>query len=97
MKINCFQVIERTQNIHCQISKGNNSKNVLTRVTVLVLCTSSDDAIYHQVSLKCLKRFSSYRADTKLPLSNSKNVETRVTVLVFCMSSDDALSFYDSS
>ena len=42
-----FQVIERTQNDHCQTSKGNNSKNVLTRVMVLVDCSmSSADALY---------------------------------------------------
>ena len=71
--LNGFQVIEGTQNYHCQISKRNNSKNVLIRVTVLVLCTSSEDALnFYEVSLKCLKLFSSYRADTKLPLSNFK-------------------------
>ena len=53
--LNGFQVIEETKNYHCQISKENNSKNVLTRVTVLVLCTSSDAALYFcEVSLKCL-------------------------------------------
>ena len=31
-----FQVIEQTRNDHCQISK-NNSKNVLTRVMVIVV------------------------------------------------------------
>ena len=71
--LNGFQVIQGTQNYHCRISKGNNSKNVLTRVTVLVLCTLSDDALYfYEVSLKCLERFLSYRADTKLQLSNFK-------------------------
>ena len=44
--LNGFQVIEGTQNYHCRISKGNNSKNVWTRVTVLVLCMQSDDALY---------------------------------------------------
>ena len=44
--LNDFQVIERTRNYHCRISKGNNSKTVQTRVTVLVLSTSSDDALY---------------------------------------------------
>ena len=44
--LNGFQAIERTQNGHCQISKGNNSKNELRRVMVLVVCTSSDDALY---------------------------------------------------
>ena len=42
--LNTFQVIKGTQNYHCQMSKGNDPKNVLTRVTVLVLCRSSDDA-----------------------------------------------------
>ena len=44
--LNGFQVIERTRNDHCQISKGNNSKNVLTRVMVLMVCTLSGDALY---------------------------------------------------
>ena len=41
-----FQVIERTRNDHCQISKGNYYKTVQTRVTVCVVCTSPDDALY---------------------------------------------------
>ena len=40
-----FQVIEWTQNYHSLISKGNKSKNVQTRVIVLVVCTFSDDAL----------------------------------------------------
>ena len=49
---NGFQVIEGTQNYHCRISKGNNSKKLLARVTVLVLFASSDDALYfYEVSL----------------------------------------------
>ena len=65
--LNDFLVIEQTQNHHCQISKGNNSKNVWTRVKVLVVCTSSNDALYfYEVSLKYFKRFSSYRGDTIL-------------------------------
>ena len=44
--LNGFQVIEQTQNCHCQVSKGNNSKTVWTRVTVLMFCTSPDDALY---------------------------------------------------
>ena len=67
--LNGFQVIEGTQIYHCRISRGNNSKNVLTIVMVLVLCMLSVDALYfYEISLKCLKWFSSYRADTKLPL-----------------------------
>ena len=41
-----FKVVERTRNDHCQISKGNNYKTVLARVTILVFCMSSDDAFY---------------------------------------------------
>ena len=44
--LNSFQFIEWTRDDHCQISKGNNSKTVHTIVTVLVVCTSSDDALY---------------------------------------------------
>ena len=44
--LNRFQVMEWTLIYHCQISKGNNSKTVWTRVTVLVLCMQSDDALY---------------------------------------------------
>ena len=47
--LNSFQVIEWTQNDHCQILKGNNFKNVWTRVMVLVICTSSNDAVYFYV------------------------------------------------
>ena len=56
-----LQVIEVTQNYHCQISKWNNSKNELIRNTVLVLCTLSDDALYfYDISSNYLKQFSSY-------------------------------------
>ena len=36
-----FQVIERTRFCDAQSSKGNNSKNIKGRVTILALCTSS--------------------------------------------------------
>ena len=68
-----------------------------------MLCTSSDHALYfYEVSLKFFKRFSSNRADTKLPLSNfkgnySKKVEAGITVFVFCTPSDDASYFYEVS
>ena len=53
-----FQVIEGTKNYHCGISKGYNSKIVLTRVTVLVLSMSSDDALYfYEVSLRVFNGF----------------------------------------
>ena len=44
--LNCFRVTERTRNYHCRISKGNNSKTIQTRVTVLVYCKSSDDVYF---------------------------------------------------
>ena len=33
--LNDFQVIQQIQKDHCQIAKGNSSKNVLTRALVL--------------------------------------------------------------
>ena len=36
-----FQVIERTSFCDAQSSKGNNSKSIKGRVTILALCTSS--------------------------------------------------------
>ena len=57
--LNGFQVIERTRNDHCKISKGNNSKQVLTRAMVLLVCTSSDDANismkFHENILNCFQ------------------------------------------
>ena len=35
-----FQVIERTRFCDAQSSKGNNSKSIKGRVTILALCTS---------------------------------------------------------
>ena len=65
---NSFQVIEWTQiyfrNQYFQSSKGINSKSRLTRVTVLVFCTLSHDALYLcEVSLEYLELFSTCRAD----------------------------------
>ena len=48
--LNSFQVIEQIRKDHCHISKGNNSKNVKTRVMVLVVCTSSDALYFYEVS-----------------------------------------------
>ena len=42
--LNGFQVIEQTQNYHCQISKGNNSRNVQTRDMVLVVYMSFNNS-----------------------------------------------------
>ena len=44
--LNDFQVIERTRNYNCQISKGNNSKKYIDKIYDFVVCMSSDDAIY---------------------------------------------------
>ena len=56
-----------SQKLLFSISKGHNSKNMQSRVTVLALCTSSHVALHLcKVSWKYLKRFWSYRADTIL-------------------------------
>ena len=44
--LNGFQVMKRTRFYHCRILDGNNSKISRTRVTALVFCTSSDNALY---------------------------------------------------
>ena len=63
-----YQVTEWThiyyRNHYCKSLKGRNSKSRLTRVTVLVFCSLSYNAIYLcEVSSKYLELFSSYRAD----------------------------------
>ena len=56
-----------------KITKGYNSVNNVGRVTVLVLCTLSDDALHlYQVLWKYLYWFQSYRADTISALKISK-------------------------
>ena len=56
-----------SQNLLFSISKGHNSKNTQSRVTVLVLCTSSHVPLHLcKVSWKYLKWFLSYRGDTIL-------------------------------
>ena len=48
-----------------QSSKGNNSKSINDRVTILALCTLTHVGWYlYKVSWIKLKQFSSYRADT---------------------------------
>ena len=50
---------------HHKLSKGNNSKNIQSRVLVLMHDIISQCALQvFEVWLKFLKRFSSYRADT---------------------------------
>ena len=46
-----FQVIKRTRLFYAQSSKGNNSKSIKGRVTILALCTSSHaDRYLYKVS-----------------------------------------------
>ena len=53
-----------SHNLLFSISKGHNSKNTQSRVTVLALCTLSHVALHlYKVSWKYLKGFLSYRAD----------------------------------
>ena len=58
--LNGFQVIERIQKDHCQIAKGNNSKNVLTKALVLM---DAHGLMIIYISIKLHELFSSYRAD----------------------------------
>ena len=61
--LNGFQVIQRTQNC----IENNQREITQARVMVLVHDTSSRRGLQvYQISLKNLKRFSSYTADTKL-------------------------------
>ena len=84
---NSFQVTEWTQiyyrNHYFQSSKGLNSKRRLTRLTVLVLCTSSHDAIHlFEVASTYLERFSTYRADIYKIFKKKKK---DCYLLQFCM------------
>ena len=64
---NSVQLTERTRNCIYIRYKGDNLKNIYARVKVLVHDTSSQCALQmYEVSLKYLKRLSSYRADTIL-------------------------------
>ena len=67
---NGIRVTERTRvhgrNGYIQHSKGINSKSRQTRVMVHKFCTLSNDALHcFEVSLKYLKQYQSYGADTK--------------------------------
>ena len=51
--LDCIKVIERTQFTWEKIWKGHNSIKNVDRVTILFLCTMSDDALYlYKVSWK---------------------------------------------
>ena len=64
---NSVQLTERTRNFIYLCYKGNNFKIIHARVMNLVHDISSQCALkMYEVSLKYLKRLSSYRADTIL-------------------------------
>ena len=56
-----------------EFKRGIIQKTIWSRVTVLLLCKLSDDALYvYEVSWKYLEGLSSYEAHTNRPLSNFK-------------------------
>ena len=83
-------------------SKGHNSIKNVGGIIVLVLCTSSDNALYlYQDLCKYLKGLKSYCADTISSVKfgkghNSVKSVGGVMVLVLCMSCDDDLYLYQS-
>ena len=99
--LNGFQIIEGTQNYHCRILKGNNSKNVLTKVTVLY---SARGLITLYISLKfnenvldgfrVIEQTQNYRCRIS-KVNNSKTIYKRIMVLLFCTPSGDGLYFYE--
>ena len=86
-----------------KISKGHNSIKNEDGITVLVLCTSSDDGLYlYKVSYIYSQRYESYRAATifmgKISKGHNSVINVGgVTVLVLCTSSDDGLYLYKVS
>ena len=86
-----------------KIYNGTKSHKNVSRVMVLVICTSSDDVLYlSQVSQKYLKGFLSYLLDTISMLEFMKGALFHknaggVTILILCTSSDDALYLYHVS
>ena len=61
-----------------KISKGNNSAKNVGGVTVVNLCTSSDDGLYLcQVSWNYLERYQSYGVDTNVqPLTDGRKLKS---------------------
>ena len=81
---------------YLQCSKGRNSKCRLTRVMVLVFCTSSGNASHLcEISWKYLKRFFLFTKQTRVHGgngyvqcsmgNNSKSRQTRVLLHMFCI------------
>ena len=56
-----FTVVEQTY-FPTKLFKGHDSVKIVGEVTILVLCTLPDGALY--LFKKCLKRFKSYYTDT---------------------------------
>ena len=58
---------------HGKILKGTGYRKNVGRVTVLFLCTASDNGLYlYKVSWKYSGRYQNYRADTILICKNFK-------------------------
>ena len=110
---NSFQATEWTQiyyrNHYFQSSKSHNSKSRFTRVRVLMLCTSSHDALHLcEVSSKYLEQFQ-LKELTRVHRNgnlqyllcskghNSKSRLTRVAFFVLCMLSYSALYLWEIS
>ena len=73
-------------------------------VTLLVACTSSNDALYfckvsQNMSWKAFYLFKATKLHCQIISKEnySKNIKIRVIVLVVCMLSDDVLYFYEAS
>ena len=92
---NTFRDMLRTSLLMQKIRKGNNSVITCDRITVFVLCTSSDGSmLMYKVSFHSLLYFQRYTPD-KLFIAkiergnNSINTGDRVMVLAFCKSPHD--------
>ena len=71
-----------SQNLLFSISKGRNSKNTQSRVTVLALYTSTHVALHLcKVSWKYLELFWSYRADTILWQTDGQTTKAKTRCL----------------
>ena len=72
--LNDFQVIEGHKIAIVKFQRGITQKKCTEKKSngSCALLLSDDVVYFYEVVLKCLKRFPSYRVDTKLPLSNFK-------------------------
>ena len=95
--------MERTRKVNRRTNRLSKGQKNVDGVTVLFLCTSSDDGLYfNKVSWKYSGRYQSYRAYTVVIRNISKGHNSiksagGVTVLVLCISSYDGLYLYQVS